>query len=532
MYSQVLGSLEVSVTLRAESRCTLSCWPLLAVSAFSWPRHYLIMQSWINDELATTNFGDRRLDVRYRTLLDRITRKPSLKFTAACRGPAEVKAAYRFVNNDRVAAAKVLQPHHHATVERIRQQPVVILAQDTSEFDLTRKTERVRGGGPLNDDQRWGFFCHPLLALTPQRLPLGTVHATIWARDPVQFAKPRQQKAAERRAKLIQDKESKRWLEGYRQACAVATDCPQTQVVCVSDSEGDIYECLAEGQQPAAVAPEAQPARRADWIVRACQDRALVGTDQEALAPLFATVASGPVLTQLTIEVSKREPKSKDGRKRKQARSARQALVTVQASAVTLRGPQRPRVGKLADVTVNAILIREQAPPAGEEAIEWLLLTSLPIANVEQVLQAVEYYCCRWQIEIYFRVVKSGCQVETSQLEDGEAYQAYLALYLVVAWRVLYVMMLGRECPEMSCEGVLEKEEWQAVYAVVKRETPPAAPPALGEMVKLIAALGGYLGRRGDGPPGPKAMWLGMQRMTDLTLGWEAFAALEARSTG
>ncbi len=91
---------------------------------------------------------------------------------------------------------------------------------------------------------------------------------------------------------------------------------------------------------------------------------------------------------------------------------------------------------------------------------------------------------------------------------------------------------LGRECPELPCDSVLEPEEWQAVYAVVTGQPPPAEPPPLGEMVRQIASLGGYLGRKGDGPPGPKAMWQGMQRMTDLALGWRAYASMSYPPTG
>jgi hypothetical protein len=484
------------------------------------------MQPWITDELRTADLGDRRLNRRYRLLLDRLSLKPSAKFPAACRGWAEVQAAYRFLNNPRVEAAGVLAPHQRATLQRIGAYPVVLLVQDRSEVDLTRPHERVRGAGPLNDADRLGLHVHNLLALTPQRLPLGLVHTSIWARDAQQFDQPAPHKRAQRKAKPITDKESYHWLAGYQQACAVATACPQTQIVCIADSEGDIYECLAAGQEPAAAGQ-----RAAAWIVRACQDRALVSADAAAVGSLFAAVAAGPVLQSLTIEVSKREPKSKDGRKRKQPRAARQAQVTVQAARVVLRGPYRPG-GKLADVAVNAVLVREPAPPAGQEAIEWLLLTSLPIDTVEQVLQVVEYYTCRWQIEIYYRVLKSGCQVERSQLESAAAFEAYLALCLIVAWRVLYVLMLGRECPELPCDAVLEAEEWQAVYAVVHKAEPPSAAPPLGDMVQMIATLGGYLGRKGDGPPGPRAMWQGMQRMTDLVLGWQAFKTIIHRSTG
>jgi hypothetical protein len=486
------------------------------------------MQPWVEQELHTAHLGDERLDVRFRLVLDRLSLKPSLKFNAACRGQADVAGAYRFVNNPRAAPQTLLQPHADATLDRIREHPVALLVQDTSETDLTRPRERLAGAGPLNDADRLGFYFHPLLALTPERLPLGIVGAKIWARDADAFAQPAAAKAKGRKAKPIEDKESVRWLEGYRRACEVAQQCPQTQIVCISDSEGDIYECLVEGQQveDAGLGPAA-------WIVRACQDRALVqDASAAAVGPLFTAAAAGPVLHRLTIEVSQRTPKSKDDRKRKQPRSARTAVVTVQALSVTLRGVWRTGAGKQADVTVQAVLVREEQPPAGEEPIEWLLLTSLPIDTTAQVLLVVQYYCCRWQIEIYFRVLKSGCQVEASQLESAAAFEAYLVLCMIVAWRVLYVLMLGRECPELPCDSVLEEDEWQAVYAVVKKQTPPSVPPPLGDMVKMIASLGGYLGRKGDGPPGPKAMWQGMQRMTDLGLGWHAFASIRPRPTG
>jgi transposase Tn5 family protein/transposase-like protein len=478
------------------------------------------MQPWVSEELATADFGDQRLDERFRLVVDRMSQQPSLKFPAACRGRAEVEAAYRFLDNDRVDAPKVLAPHRDATLQRIRQHALVILAQDTTEIDVTRRHERLAGAGPLGDDARLGFFNHALLALTPEKLVLGLVGATIWAREFDPAPKPAAQKRAERRAKAIEDKESVRWREGYQQACRVAREAPETLVVCVADSEGDVYECFLEGQ-----ADGDKP--KAAWIIRACQNRGTLPGDGDAAAAaakLWEQVQATPVLTTVTVEVSHRDaPKvAKDARKRKQPRRARTATLTVQAVRVQLRGPPRP--GQcLPAVAVNAILVREVNPPAGEEPIEWLLLTSLPIDTVAAVRQVIAYYCVRWQIEIYFRVLKSGCKVEESQLHTAERFRPYLALCMIVAWRVMYLMMLGRECPELPCDVALDDDEWQAVYAVVKQEAPPASPPPLGTMVKLIAALGGYLGRKGDGEPGPKAMWIGMQRMADLARAWQAF---------
>jgi hypothetical protein len=173
------------------------------------------------------------------------------------------------------------------------------------------------------------------------------------------------------------------------------------------------------------------------------------------------------------------------------------------------------------------VLVCEVDPSAGEPAIEWLLLTSLPASTFDQVCLIIKYYTCRWEIEVYFRVVKSGCAVQELQLETVDRFVNCLTLYLIVAWRVLFVMRLGRECPDLPCEAVFTTEEWQAVYQIVQRKQAEKMP-TLGEMVIMIAGLGGYLNRKTDGPPGPQSMWIGMQRARDFALAWAAFLAFQA----
>jgi transposase Tn5 family protein/transposase-like protein len=477
------------------------------------------MQEWILTETATSDIGDERLDKRFQIVLNTMSATPSLKFPAACNGRAEMAAAYRFVENDKVGKDEILFPHRDATLERIRAQKIVLIPQDTTELDLTRPHEIMVGSGPLNDESRVGFHDHALLAMTPEGVPLGVVAAEIWARDFDGFDKGADQKRAERRAKSIDEKESHRWLEGYRETCRVAQEAPETLIVCLSDSEGDIYECLIEGQKET-------DTPKAEWIIRACQDRGLI-VDEDAAAGcptrLRAQVASTPILGHLTVDVREREPKSKDDRKRKQAREARTAELTVQAARVKLRGPARPG-GKLPDIEVNCVLVTEPNPPEGAGPIEWVLLTSLAIDTVEQVLATIKFYCGRWGIEIYFRILKSGCKVEESQLEAAERFVPYLALCMVVAWRIQYLVMLGRECPDLPCDIAFDDDEWKTAYAVAKNQPPPEKPPSLKTMIGLVASLGGYLGRKGDGEPGPKALWVGLQRLTDLVRGWRAFA--------
>src|SRR6516162_10121624 len=188
-----------------------------AGSRSSVPRHGGgAMQTWVDDELATADLGDQRLNQRFRLVLDRLGQKPSLKFPAACRGQAEIQAAYRFLDNDRVTADKVLAPHRTATLARLRAQPVALLIQDTTDLDVTRKQERMAGAGPLNDEAHVGFYDHVLVAVTPAQVMLGVLDAQIWARDPEEFAQSAAVKAQARKTKTIEEKESVRWLEGYR----------------------------------------------------------------------------------------------------------------------------------------------------------------------------------------------------------------------------------------------------------------------------------------------------------------------------
>jgi hypothetical protein len=489
------------------------------------------MQGWVKEELQAAEFGDVRLDARFQMVMDDLSQKPSVSIPAACGGWKETFATYRFFENRRVSYERVLQPHRQATLQRMTMHPVVLLIQDTTEADVTRPQERMKGAGPLSDESQWGFYVHPLLAVTPERIPLGVVQGEIWSRDLEEFRQRQREKEQDGGAKRkrnrnrsIEEKESLRWLEGYRAGCAVAGEIPQTTIVVLSDSEGDIYECFEEAAKP-------EGAKKAEWLVRACQDRNLSGTAPGDFRHLRAKVASTRVLGTVEVEVREQTPKNASDRKRNQPRSARTATMTIQAARVTLRGPQRPG-GRPPDVEVNVVLVREKVPPPGEEAIEWLLLTSLPIRTFKQVQQVIAYYCCRWQIEVYFKVLKSGCKIEQRQFQDAEHYLPCVALYMVIAWRVMYVMMLGRQCPDMSCTELLSEAEWKAVYTVVRGQEAPEQPPTLSAMVLLIASLGGHLGRKHDGPPGPKTMWIGLQRMRDLALAWDAFqlTARAARS--
>jgi hypothetical protein len=480
-----------------------------------------MLAPWIMEEMKTADLGDRRLNDRLREVLAQLASRPTASIPAACGGRAEMEAAYRLFDNEKVTFDNILQPHHEATRRRIAGQTVVILTQDTTEVDLTRPEQQVRGAGPLTEAARLGALLHMLHAFTPDGTPLGTLHARAWVRDD---APPRRQTLthAQRLATPLEEKESYRWVVALRQAREEAQAQPHTRIVCVADSEADIYELMAEGMS--------EP-RGCEWIVRACQNRALHADNRDedaGPAYLREQLLAQSVLFTKTITVRGRKAKVKcSKRAREQPRVGREAEVVVRAAAVTFRPPWRPG-HKLPVITVNAVLVCEPDPPEADVPVEWLLLTSLPIDNVEAVRQVVEYYCVRWMAEVFFRTLKSGCRAEERRFETIDRQLRCLAVYLIVAWRTLYVCRLARSWPHIGCEAIFEPAEWKAVYRVVQNHPPPGQPPPLGEMVRMIAQLGGYVRRRSD-PPGPQTVWLGLQRMHDFALCWEMFGP-ETRS--
>jgi len=462
---------------------------------------------WAMEEVATADLGDERLDARLELLLSALGNRPNLSIPAACGGRAEMEAAYRFFDNDKVTFDKVLEPHIARTKERLLEQKVALLVQDTSEIELTRPERQVAGVGTL-DGSRKGFLLHAMQAFTPEGIPLGTVGAEIVNRTDGVAEASRAEKQSRRQRTPIEEKESMRWLTGLRQARALAQSLPTVECVCVADSEADVYELFAEprGERPV------------HWLIRACQDRAL----SDATEHLRNQVLTTPVLYEVELLIRGRKAKAiEQDRARNQNRETRQAQVQVRATALTLRPPWRPD-RKLPAITVNVVLVREPNPPEGETAVEWILLTTLPIDTLEQVRTIVEYYCIRWCIEIWFRTLKSGCRIEQRRFEHVNRLLPCLALFLIVAWRTMFVCRLGRECPEMSGEAIFEPSEWKAVWVAVHGKKPPQQTPSLQEMVHLIAGLGGYIERK-ENEPGVQTVWIGLQRMYDLAWAWDRF---------
>jgi hypothetical protein len=309
----------------------------------------------------------------------------------------------------------------------------------------------------------------------------------VWARDPDDVGK-----RTRRKQLPISQKESQKWLTSLAAVCRAQDECPQTRFVSIGDREADVYDLLA------AARPEG-----VELLIRASWDRCVQAPERY----VWATVAAQPVLEHLILTVPRRG-----------AQPGREATLALRCCPLTLSPPRHRKSERLPEVSLWAVQVAEIDPPAAVEPIAWLLLTTVSVSTVEDAIERVAWYACRWGIEVWHRILKSGCRIEARQLATGERLQRCLTLYSVIAWRVFYAIMLARAVPEMSCDVLLEIEEWQALYCAIHHcPIPPDSPPTLGEAVRWIAQLGGFVGRRRRDQPGAETLWRGFQHLTDLT---------------
>jgi hypothetical protein len=457
------------------------------------------MSEWIETELAESQMHDRRHTKRLAHLLERLSEQAVSSIPRACHGWAETLAAYRFLDNPRVGLKEILAGHQQATLGRVQAQEVVLLVQDTTFLNYGTLRPK-KGMGTVKDRVREEYLLHLTVAFTPERVNLGVLGLRMWQR-------PEEPVAHERARKPIEEKESYRWLEGYQVACEVQQRCPATLVVNVADREGDIQECFLEAMNRAA-------ADRAEFIIRAkCNRRIATGHDQGYLWPEMQNTRP---LGSLTVEVA-----------RQRDRAPRQATLTVATRRVTFTGARRCG-GRLPPVEVTVIYAQERRPPKGEEPIEWLLLTSLPVEDFPSACTVVQWYRSRWEIEVFFRVLKQGCQIEQLRVQTKPRLVNALAVYLIVAWRIHTITMLSRAYPAVSCEVLFEPQEWRTIYTMHYRRRPPQEVPALREIVRCLACLGGFLARTGDGEPGVQTLWQGYQRLHNFLYALETYRTVNA----
>ena len=420
--------------------------------------------------------------------------RPSVSLPQCFENEADLDNAYNFYNNPYVKREAVLKSHYNATQQRIVEHPVVLAHQDTTYANYTHHPA-TEGLGILHDDKHQGLLLHSTLVTTPGRMPLGLIDQQIIYRDKENYGKKHQRKQLP-----IEQKESYKWILSLEAAAKVQELCPATLIVNIGDREADVYDAFLTAQKTGQ-----------NLLVRAAWNRAIENEEEKYL---WEHMESRPAKDEL-LEV---------GVPRSEKRKARTAELSVRYSQIQLKPPAHRKAEKLPSIKVYAVLVREENPPKDEEPIEWLLLTTVPVNSVEEAKERVQWYSCRWTIEIYHKVLKSGCLIEKRQFETADRIERYLSIDSVVAWRVLGLTLQSRETPDMSCEAFLEPEEWQALYCYINKvPTAPEEPPKLRQAARWIAQLGGFLGRRHDGEPGVTVMWQGLQRLFDIVGMWRIF---------
>jgi Druantia protein DruA/Transposase Tn5 dimerisation domain/Transposase DNA-binding len=447
---------------------------------------------WAEEEFGGVALGDKRLKERLLILARDFYARPQANVPQACQTRARTKAAYRFLEHAETSMDVLLKAHYEATTQRVGREKLVLAVQDTTSLNYSTHpaTEKL---GPIGSSEEGivGLVLHSTMAFDEEGTPLGLLDVQCWARDAATFGKRHKRKELP-----IEEKESFKWLKSFRSVAEAQQRTPGTRLVSVGDRESDIYELFHE-----AMADPQGPG----LLVRAERDR-LVVEGQEHLWP---RVAQQPAVGIQEIRVP-----------RQGSRRARQARLEVRFAQMTLKPPKlKPQ---FAPLTLWAVLAREVDPPPGNKPLCWMLLTTCAVESFEAACERLRWYTLRWGIEVYHRTLKSGCQIEQRQLGSADRIEACLAVDLVIGWRIYRLCKLGREIPNVPCTVYFEEAEWKALVAYVTHNpTPPEEPPTLREAVRMVASIGGFLGRKSDGEPGTKTLWLGLQELETMTAMWK-----------
>lgn len=462
----------------------------------------------VASEMVNADFGDARLSKRLASIVDALARRPEEGFPSIF-DEAGLEGAYRFWNNPRVTFARILEPHVVATAERAEGRSVVRLVHDTTECRFEGVSERAGLGRVTTKGQ--GFFAHVTLAITSDegRRPLGVLAARTWARPATSPKKPR------RRRKGVggEDRESLRWQEQAVEARGqLGADA---QVVHLMDREADSYElmCALRGQ--------------GQFVIRATSDRVVrLPTRDEKQARLKEALSTATWSSTREVFLSRRARAEQPAKRQAHPpRLGRLATLAISTMPMRLRrteyvDPQLP-----AWFDVNVVHVTEINAPPDEPAVDWILLTDLPISTEQQVEAVVDHYRARWLIEEFFKALKTGCSYEQRQLESYPALDNALATFLPIAARLLLLRTLARTEPDSPASVVLSPTEIDVLRALGRTKLPPK--PTSRDALLAVAALGGHI--KNNGEPGWQVLWRGMRELLTMTAGWTAAKGTQQR---
>ena len=455
---------------------------------------------WVEREFGNIQLYDSRIKKRLFRLTRDFFASPGSLIPEACHGSeAEIKAAYRLFDNSKISMETILQSHYETTLERIKSERVVLAVQDTSFLNYTSHVT-TEGLGPINHakDNNIGLVLHDTMAFTPEGTPLGLLDVQLWARDEKEAGKSKLRKKLP-----IEEKESMKWIKSYRSLLKYQSICPETTIVSVGDREADIYELFLEA---------ASRSNSPELLIRSDRGRRRK-IDQEYV---WDKISLEDVQGTTDIFIPGNGSRKK-----------RIAKMEIRFAKVTLNPPKTKR--HLLPVDVWAVYsVETDYPPDIKAPLEWLLYSTVEITTFNDAVEKLSWYAQRWGIEIYHRTLKSGCRIEDRLLSHTDRLETCLAVDMVIAWRIYYLIKQGREIPDLPCSVFLKEEEWKILCARFNKSTEEM--PTLQESVRMIAKLGGFIGRKADGEPGVITLWRGLKKFDAMMAGYKLAVSVMARA--
>jgi hypothetical protein len=450
--------------------------------------------TWCFKEFSSIKLGDKRLDRRLLKVASDLLNDPAKPIHATCDNWAEAKAAYRLFDNSKLEDATLLTIHQNETVKRAEKSDEILFAiQDTTVLNYThhpKKQLNKINKNPGFEKPTVGCFLHNTLLMTESGLPLGLLDQKIYQNN--------SEEKINHKRRPITEKQSYKWIESLKMTRSL---CSEKEIITIGDRESDIFELFAEAYDI-----------DAKLLVRATKDRILVkdATNQDTLWKRMKTALLAGVET-IKLPARHNQPE-------------RSATLEIRYATIVLKPPQRHADAKgkiLLSVKMQAIWLYEPLPPAGIQRLEWMLLTNVPVISLEDAVRMGKWYRLRWQIECYHRILKSGCKIEECRLETYERLKKYLRLKSIIAFRLFWLTIVNRTNSKESCNKVLEDHEWKALYCYInKTKQVPEDPPSVRETIRMIAKLGGFLGRKHDGEPGMTYIWRGWEKLTLIAEFW------------
>jgi hypothetical protein len=435
-----------------------------------------------SDDFSEIDFGDKRLTKRLVMMLENMTNNSTESMLGATNNRNSAKGSYRLLSNNKFSLDKLAEESRKTTIKRILDHETVLAIQDTTDINLNghKKTE----GLGYSSEHVLGVKVHNCIVVTPEGLPLGLLGQSYETREEAKSKLSKSEKAA----RSIDEKESYRWLEMLRDS---TKDIPKNvNVITICDREGDFYELYAAAMEI-----------EKDFVIRVVHDRKTAENEK-----VIQKVRNKRACGQVTVNIP---------RNTRNNRPAREALMEVACCSVKVLKPNIINSRNVLDsIQMNIVRITEISVKNGEEKIEWILATSLPVTNADDAIKIVEYYVQRWKIERFHFVMKSGCNVGKIQQRDYKKITAVIFMKSVIAMFIMAITYVGRILPDMQCNAFFDDDEWKALYKIVnKTKYAPDEPYSLADAIMYLGTLGSYKRAPSDGPPGLKSIWKGMKEL-------------------